>query len=334
MSAGAPPTAPTPIPVPSAPPEEEFWERYSPHYEFPLSSIGAVALHIAFLLVFLGMLWLLAKFTFNDKEPVPMRAMALVGDGDGEDGKGTGGGDLPENNTPFDVPMEPTKVQEIPIEKVKEMEHLFPKLPTPDEGLHPEQLDAARKISKLNDDVRKIILEGQGGKRGKGPGDGEGTSGVPGTGSSNRGDATSSSNRAMRWELVFRTADGKDYLAQLAAMRATLVLPQPSDFSTLKVYRDLSSPVGSPFSRNELPGLHFIDDDAGSASRLAKALGVDFTPPYFIAFFPKDIEEELATKERAYRGRSENEIFSTKFKILIRDGKPSITVVDQVPVRR
>ena len=115
-------------------------------------------------------------------------------------------------------------------------------------------------------------------------------------------------------------------------MKATLVFPQPPDWKTLKVYRDLTSPVGTPFVRDELPRLYFIDNEC--AAVVAHALGLGFDPPQFFAFVPKEIEEELAAKERAYRNRKESEIFSTKFKILIRDGKPSITVIDQIPVKR
>ena len=49
---------------------------------------------------------------------------------------------------------------------------------------------------------------------------------------------------------------------------------------------------------------------------------------------PKEIEEELANKERAFRGRKESEIFSTQFKVLYRDGKFTIQVTEQIPVKR
>ncbi len=331
MSTGSPSTGSKPTSVPSLPPDEEFWEKYSPHYEFPLSSIGSIAMHIGMVLVFIGLLWLLAKFTIADKAAVPMRAMTLVGDGDGEDGTGEGGG-LPENDNPLETPMDPVKVQDVPLEKIQDIEKYFPKLPSPDDGLRPEQLPTPSRLNKLNDDVRRAILDGMNGKRGKGPGEGEGASGVPGKGSSNTGDASSTSNRAMRWELIFSHLNGKEYLRQLSVMKAKLVIAQPPDWKTLKVYSDLTSPVGTAFSPNQMPPLYFIDDECGPL--VAHALGLDFDPPNFIAFFPKDIEEELAAKERAYRGRKESEIFSTKFKILIRDGKPSITVIDQIPVKR
>jgi hypothetical protein len=229
--------------------------------------------------------------------------------------------------------MDPMKrVQDVPLEKVKDIEQYFPKLPAPDDGLRPDQLDTAKKINKMNDDLRKVILDGMSGKRGKGAGDGEGSSGAPGAGSGASGDPTSSSNRAMRWELIFNHVDGKEYLRQLGVMKATLVFAQPPDWKTLKVYRDLTSAAGEVYDRGQLPPLYFIDDECGPL--VARALGLGFDPPNFIAFFPKEIEEELASKERAYRGRKEGEIFSTKFKILIRDGKPSITVIDQIPVKR
>lgn len=334
MSTSAAPQ--TPPPGPLAPPDEEFWEKYSPHYEFPLSSIGSIAMHIGALAIFIGLLWLLARFTISDKTPIPMRAMTVVGDGEGPDGRGEGGGQpMVENTDPLMSPMDPMKaVPEIPLEDVKKIEQFFPKLPAPDEGLRPEELDTAKKVTRLNDDIRKIILDGMSGKRGKGPGDGEGKSGVEGKGASNTGDATSSTNRAVRWELNFKTENGKDYLGQLSAMKATLVIPQPPDFKKTRAYKDLSSPVGQAFTMEEMPGLYFVDDDPASANKIARALGLDFAPPLFIAFFPKDVEEELARKERAYRGRKESEIFSTKFKVLIRDGKPEFAVVDQIPVKR
>src|SRR5262249_52018326 len=198
----------------------------------------------------------------------------------------------------------------------------------------PEDLDAVKKIARLDDAIRQAL--GKSGNRGSGPGDGSGTSGVPGTGSNNAGDATSSQRRGVRWELIFRTADGRDYLNQLAAMKATVVIPYPPDWKTSKAFKDVGRERVTPeeFNRDQLPDLYFVDDEAGSPGKVAKALGLNFEPPVFIAFFPKEIEEELAAKERAFRNRKESEIFSTKFKVLIRDGKLSITVVDQIPVKR
>jgi hypothetical protein len=280
-----------------APPDEKFWQKYSPHYEFPLSSIGSVAMHIGFLLVFILLLWLLAKMTVSDKTPVPMTEMAITGDGDGPGKVGGEGAPLEERGDP--------KVQRTP-------QRLAPQAELPGLVLTPPRKSAGG--------------EGDGPHAGKGPG-------PSGSGANAEGDGPASSgSRSKRWELIFRTQDGKDYLAQLAAMKATLVIPTPPNWNVYKMYKNLhqEKPAGVAFSRDELPGLYFVDDAADSAGKIAAALGLDYSPPLFIAFFPKDIEDQLAAKERTYRGLSEDRIASTKFKILMRDGKPTITVVDQI----
>lgn len=335
MSTNAPPPAAKSVPGPLAPPEEQFWEKYSPHYEFPLSSVGSVAMHIAALVLFLGALWMLSRMTFSDKTPVAMRAMTVIGDeGDGAGKAGSGGGTPKEDVTPFQEPMERSIPEAKINETLKDLQNILPKVSADSDAPRPEDLDAVKKIARLDDAIRQAL--GKSGNRGSGPGDGSGTSGVPGTGSNNAGDATSSQSRGVRWELIFRTADGRDYLNQLAAMKATVVIPYPPDWKTSKAFKDVGRERVTPeeFNRDQLPDLYFVDDEAGSPGKVAKALGLNFEPPVFIAFFPKEIEEELAAKERAFRNRKESEIFSTKFKVLIRDGKLSITVVDQIPVKR
>jgi hypothetical protein len=294
MSASIPP------PAPLAPPDEQFWQKYSPHYEFPLSSIGSIAMHIGFLAIFLLFLWLLAKMTVSDKVPVPMTEMTLSGDGDGAGRAGGEGAPLEDQQDP--------KVD-------TKRQRLIPQAELPGIVLTP------RKST---------------GGTGDGPESGKGNTGVPGTGSNDRGDATESGNRSKRWELIFRTESGRDYVAQLAAMEATLVIPIPPEWNVYKSYKNLRQerPAGVAFNRDELPNLYFVDDAADSAAKVANALGLDYSPPRFIAFFPKHIEEQLAAKERTYRGLREDQIATTKFKILMRDGKPVISVVDQEQIRR
>lgn len=338
MSAPASSPAPKAPPGPIAPPGDEFWEKYSPHYEFPLSSIGSIAMHVAGVAIFLLLLWLLSRLSISDTQPVPMIGITVDGDGSGENGGGSGGGEpMPkEDINPLERPMDPSRpIPEADLAKIKELDQWLPKVPSLDDAPSPESLSQVPKINKLNDDLRKAILEGMSRTKGKGPGDGSGKSGVEGKGSGTTGDPTSSGNRAVRWELNFKTNDGRDYLNQLAAMKATLVIPQPSDWKTNKVYRNiLSNPTGESFDMSQMPGLYFVDDSADSAGRIGEVLKLGFSPPFFIAFFPKEIEEKLAKEEREYRGRKESEIFSTKFKILIRNGEPAITVVDQTPVKR
>lgn len=331
----ASPPEPKSPPPPLAPPSEEFWDKYSPHHEFPLSSVGSIALHIGGLVLILLALWLLSRLAISDKTPVPNRVMTLVGEGEGNEGRGQGGGE-PRKEENVD-PLQALPKREAPNPEidnvVKDIAPYLPRVPSVKDGLRPEDLPTPKKIAGLDDATKKALLDGMNGRKGKGPGTGPGAEG-PGGG--NATDPSSSANRAVRWELNFKTTDGRDYLAQLAAMKGTLVFPQPPNWKSNKVYRNIgaSQPTGEPFDMDKLPGLYFVDDDAGSASRLARSMGLEFSPPHFIAFFPKDIEEELATREREFRGRKESEIFSTTFKILVRDGRPTIVVVDQMPVRK
>src|SRR2546427_8360397 len=54
-------------PAGPAPAEEPFWNRYSPHHEFPLSSATSIALHV---LAFVGLIvagWVLARMLVKRK---------------------------------------------------------------------------------------------------------------------------------------------------------------------------------------------------------------------------------------------------------------------------
>ena len=119
------------------------------------------------------------------------------------------------------------------------------------------------------------------------------------------------------------------------SMKATLVIVS-EDGKTSLVYRNLDQPKPTveAFDISRLPGLYFVDESAESAERIGKALGLTYSPKQFIGFFPPDIEEELANKEQGYRGRKAADIFSTTFKVLIRDGKPVIAVTEQKGVRQ
>jgi hypothetical protein len=339
MSTSAPPPGATTPPPPLAPPDEQFWDRYSPHHEFPLSSVGSIAMHVGGLVLFLLALWLLSRMAISDKTAVPMRVMTVAGEGDDGESTGSGGGEQkrPEDVDPVRQVLPKRDVPQADLDHVVEdIKPYLPKVPSNQEGLRPEDLPTPKKIAGLDEEMKKALLDGMNGNKGKGPGAGSSGAAVEGPGAGTKGDATSSSNRAVRWELNFKTENGNDYVNQLAAMKATLVIPQPANWKANKAYTNLTAhpPAGEDFNIDKLPGLYFVDDDPGSAGRLTRSMGLDFSPPHFIAFFPKDIEEELAAKERAFRGRKESEIFSTTFKILIRDGKPTITVIDQVPVKK
>jgi hypothetical protein len=148
------------------------------------------------------------------------------------------------------------------------------------------------------------------------------------------GDASTSGNRSVRWTILFRTQSGKDYLEQLNEFKAKIVIPEPPNWKTNILFEDILNPKGKPLSNQDLPKMYFVDEDKVSAAKVAGALGLEFEPPHFIAFFPKEVEEMLAAKERAYRGRREDQIYSTTFRVLQQNGKYVITVTDQIANRK
>jgi hypothetical protein len=332
MSApAAPPKAP---PGPIAAPDEQFWEKYSPHYEFPLSSVGSVLMNVLALSVFLIALWLMARSTTSDKTPVPIEAQLVV-PGDlplGVAGKGGGGGTREEavdTKDPTDPSQAVPETKLVPIPD--DVKNFLPQIPEAKDAPRVQDLPAYKNLNKLNDELRKKLAPGAGGGTGEGTEPGMGPKSEPGAGSGGKDEnAKTSAARTLRWVIDFRTRDTADYRSQLVACKAILGFEFPD--GKLKVIKDLgaASPVAVPFEG--LPGLYFIDED--NAVAMARELGLDFRPARFICFFPKEIEEELAAKEREHRGRKESEIFSTTFSIIIRNGKPEIRVTAQEVVRR
>src|SRR2546427_8154394 len=80
-------------PAGPAPAEEPFWNRYSPHHEFPLSSATSIALHV---LAFVGLIvagWFLAHML--EKSKLEVDTITLAGGGGNPGGEGNAPGDRP-----------------------------------------------------------------------------------------------------------------------------------------------------------------------------------------------------------------------------------------------
>src|ERR1043166_8396917 len=95
MSTVAAPKNATSLPL--IPPEEQFWKRYSPHHEAPLSGVTSTILHLLAILLLLGVIWLQNKLKLAEENrslPVDPVRLNLTGGGGGsptgKDG-GTGG---------------------------------------------------------------------------------------------------------------------------------------------------------------------------------------------------------------------------------------------------
>lgn len=318
-------------PVDAAPPDEEFWETYSPNFEFPLSSVGSVALHIGAVVLLIFIVNIIVGK--SDTPAVPMRAVVVVADGDVGDGRaGSGGGTDKKEDIAKEEDFTPSPpVPETELIKIREQVQTW----IPDSKLSKEQIEAIsvspniKQLEKLNDKFRKQLLEGRGDKKGQGQAEGNATGNEKEGGNKGTGNAATTAGRELRWTLNFSTASGADYLQQLKTMKASVVFPRNN--GTAILIKDLAKPNDQTkiTELSEMTGMSFVDDRRESVIGVAASLSLPFTPDVLIAFFPKEIEDQLASLERGHRGRKEEDIITTTFKIIVRDGKYEIKVQDQ-----
>lgn len=319
-----------------APDEKTFWQTYSPQYEFPISIVGAI-----FLLTFLFAMTAVIPYLFvtfhriPDRTPVPMVGIQ-GGVEDGDEG-GSGGGGVPEPEPIAQTAPSEQDFAALPDrESIPEVQKEIQKRIAIDDpnGAVTVSPEKAAGLATLEKSLRDK-LAGIGGKKGTpgGPTAGPGT----GTGAAGNG-ANGTRARSLRWVLRFRTADGRDYLNQLSAVGATILVPLPPENKKAYIFRDLNYPKpGELVSEEEWNKLEeqirFCDFKRDSVSGMASALKLDFTPHSFWAFFPKHFEDELSLKETAYSGRKAEDIEETIFEVVIRGGRSVISVASQRPKR-
>ena len=170
-----------PVAPPRRPPEEKFWHHYSPHHEFPLSSITSVALHILAVVLLAVIGWVLIKLGLADENKPPDVHAVIVEDAGGggsktgvQGGKGAGGNPLPAEDvgpSTEEAPKEDVQIKDIDV-KVDPL-----KLPEikDDQGRQIVQKsnDAVKRLGALDADARSKLF-GSVGDKGQG---GSGTGG-------------------------------------------------------------------------------------------------------------------------------------------------------------
>src|SRR5438552_15325066 len=73
------PSATTSVRGSVSPPQQEFWQRYSPHHEFPLSSITSVTLHALVIVLLLLGAWVAIRLGFgNEKGNLPVDVVPIA----------------------------------------------------------------------------------------------------------------------------------------------------------------------------------------------------------------------------------------------------------------
>jgi hypothetical protein len=120
--------------------------------------------------------------------------------------------------------------------------------------------------------------------------------------------------------MIFSTQNGEDYLRQLRDIKpgTGAILAIPLGNRKYEVLRDLSHlpAKGKEEDLADIKNIFWVDEQPESVANLARALGIK-PPPYIVAFFPPELEDELAKREREKSGGArEDDIEETKFNLV------------------
>jgi hypothetical protein len=331
--------------------EETFWQRYSPHHEFPLATVSAVTL-CGMALGVLILLWLV-NFGLNPEFEGPPGSDAVAvlpgGGGPGMDDEGTSTAPLAKAKTelaPSDVPSKPTAPR--PAAPTDPLVKDFKANPLTVPGEQEASLDT-RPFEKLEKDANQADLERRiqaeraaaqkakresaktgsggppGGKNGPGAGGGTGTGVGPGNGSGtgpNGGGTrgwrapTVQEIHARRWRITL-APDIDLHLRTLIAMRVTYIFVDNG--GRLHQVLDLKrTPVETkaipPIDPTRVVAWQF--EDQRILPGLALKLGLRFRPKMGLITLPADVEQNLAAVEQEAmlkQGRPEGTIRQTHF---------------------
>jgi len=320
------------------PPEEEFWERYNRRLEFPLSTVAAVLLHVLIAVVIIRVLLVLAA-SAPDRSSVDIKMVPEMGGLDDDGGGMAGSGGAPDPLAKGENDPWKANAAVLPdastLPKVQEDLRKAINLDEPGVDAQVSAANAAQ-YEAVDVELKKKLL-GIGVKKGSGAEGGKGFDGSKGTGPGGAG-ANSSRARSLRWVMRFSTADGQDYVAQLAAMGAVILVPLPPENKDCLYFADLKNrdnrKMATAADINALAGqIKFSDTRAESVRGVCDALGVREAARSFWAFFPRGLEDELSRKETNYRNRKAEDIEETVYRVIARGGTYEIIVDDQTPKR-
>jgi hypothetical protein len=323
------------------PPEEQFWKRYSPHGEFPLSATGSVAVHVlVFGVLVLFAIYLAGKF-FRDR-PLPIEPVRLHVDGGGGGDKkgvgdgpgiGTGAEDTGEGD-PGEQPGKADRPPPVPALTKAEKSKIKVKFDDPTARyIQKNDTDNARAWVRLDDSMRNKLRDGLNpgrGKGGPGKGGGEGTGSGPGKGSGKgpgeSATLTQREKRMLRWNMHFPTRSAAEYIRQLRILGAILAIPVvDGPEPEYRIVRDLSMKRRpAPLlveDVSKIQRIYWIDDKPESVRDVMEALGLSMRPSRFVAFMPVELENSLFQMEKKYMkqkyGRfNEDEIYETRFRVV------------------
>jgi len=347
------------------PPDERFWQRYSPHHEAILSAVGSLTLHglvIGIPILFIAVLGILGAGS-AEMQPPKMDVVQLVGTGgDGMEG----GGDVSplgsadganqkeaveqKNETLIPAAEADSKLNDLPNPVPTVVEPAVTEEPKSLEDLSAELNRIGKEATKLQEPppapkaVRKTStrpagvatgqaggtgLGGSGGGSGtgKGKGKGDGSGGLPGRA------MTKQEVFAQRWRFDL-SGNGKEHADKLTA--AGVILVVHNRFNHAFVIKDLrrrplEADQGYPVQFKD--AVKWYNRSRQSIALLGQHLSIN---PDLISqlelLLPKEREEKMAEAEAAFarkQGRAMNQVTETWFDFRLVNGSFEPVVIRQ-----
>jgi hypothetical protein len=336
------------------PPEEQFWQRYSPNNEFPLSSVGSITIYLIIGVLLVACI----KMKLFDTERPPLDVDAVEMDftdigGGGGDPEGMSGGvgqtmpDKISGVAKVNDNLPPLPALNLPKPKLDDSK-LADLIPRDDQqdGAVANYTESMGRLADLEKEMQDKLLRslGKGGSgSGGGKGGGVGTGTGDGKGPGSRAPLDERQKRVLRWNMVFDTRNGEDYRLQLQSLGAILAVPTAATAADGSVQYLVIRDLRGPLSRQKQPEVEdlrgikrifWVDNRPESVGPLAQALGLGNPPPLVVAFFPVELEDKLAQLEKNFaqsRGKAIPTIRETRFRIVLngRTGKYEPMLVDQ-----
>lgn len=336
----------------SAPPEERFWKRYSPHQELPLASAASVVLH-GLALVCILLAGMALAFRWHDEASQPPQLEVGFVEAPGGDGGGPNGGTPGTPGQPTEAvspvePKTPAFTASVPLPSVSpfkvappENEDPLPPLPTVDAKSQAEAVaNAARQIQEKVNAANAAaaaanVKPGAGGTGGSSTGPGTG-GGEPGIGPGGVGGPRSASKaeiRSRRWSFNL-LGSPKEVVEKQILIGVTSGFTTPNgDLWLIKDLKRRPVEVHRENPEKFKDAVQWFNRLPSSIGPLARELGLP-PPPQFVMLLPKDREQKMADAEMAFtqdRGRDISKVQKTWFDFRIRGGMVEPVVIGQEP---
>lgn len=286
------PVSPNQVPLV---PEEGMWRKFSSHYEFPISILMAVLLHVFAVLIVIA--YMALAFYFGDPKPPDMETINFAGGG------GEGDGVTEE--------FKPEVKDELKVE-LDDITQVIPPDVIPDKIIPDKTFEL--KANQLRPGDKGKGGPGSGGGKGAGIGTGEGDGAGAGKASGAR------LSRTKRWRINFKYEDPESFVEKLANLR--VVVGARLNNGRYYIYEELSAKPPFKFQEmtiedfqkfaNKLQRLWVLNNDRLACENFGLGVNMSERPTTIFIFIPQDMEEAILKKEESYHGLKEAEIKKRK----------------------